>query len=235
MMSLVALSAVVLAQTSLSTSLVESDRRMVFEAKFGPYVPLIDRTWAQGSGPYFRVFNSEAMILGEGVLEYQFFQAFGTAAGGLSAGYAEKYAPSIGPNGEKLGQKTGLKITPLKAYASYRFDWLARNLSIPFVPYGKLGLVMAWWSVSNGDSVEIADGMRGAGTKYGWMATGGLALMLDFLDPRLARDFDSGMGVNHSYVFAEYAAQELTNFGTQASTALDLSSRHWMFGLAFEF
>ena len=44
--------------------------------------------------------------------------------------------------------------------------------------------------------------------------------------------------MNHTYLFAEYAVQELTlevsgsGFG---ATGLDLSSRHWMFGLSFEF
>lgn len=235
MMSLSLVAAVVLSQSSVSSKPMESERHMVFEAKLGPYVPLIDRPFAAQQGPYYRVYNSEAMILGEGSLEYQVFQTFGSIAVGASAGYAEKYAPSIGPTGEKLAQKTGLKVIPLKAYAVYRFDWLASRFGIPLVPYGKLGLAMAYWSVSNGDSTEIANGMRGAGSKYGYFGVGGLALMLDFLDPRLARDFDSGMGVNHSYVFAEYAAQELNNFGTQAKTDLDFSSRHWMFGLAFEF
>jgi D-methionine transport system permease protein len=39
---------------------------------------------------------------------------------------------------------------------------------------------------------------------FGLSFTAGLSFMLDFLDQRLARDFDSSVGVNHTYLFAEF-------------------------------
>jgi hypothetical protein len=60
-----------------------------------------------------------------------------------------------------------------------------------------------------------------------------LSLLLDFLDMRLARDFDTGVGVNHTYLFAEYTLQEVNKFETKGT--LDLSSQHWMFGISLEF
>ena len=56
--------------------------------------------------------------------------------------------------------------------------------------------------------------------------------MLDVLEPRLARDFDSDVGVNHSYLFAEYTHAEVNNFG---GGGFNLSTRHWMFGLALDY
>lgn len=213
----------------------ESPRSMVAEAKLGPYTPLIDRVFADQPGPYQQVFGGSPMLLGEVVLEYQFFQLFGSLAAGASIGYAEKFGHAVDTStGETTSQSTGLKLTPVKAYLVYRFDVLDQRWSVPLVPYLKGGLVVMPWWVTNGPSIEVADNLRGAGTKFGFMGTVGLALTLDFLDARLARDFDTGMGVNHTYVFAEFALQEMTNFATQATGDLDLSSRHWMFGLAFE-
>ena len=74
---------------------------------------------------------------------------------------------------------------------------------------------------------------RGQGVKFGIAGVLGLALQLDFIDQRLARDFDSSVGVNHTYLFAEGTLQEMNLFG--GSKALDLSSAHFMFGLGFEF
>jgi hypothetical protein len=61
-----------------------------------------------------------------------------------------------------------------------------------------------------------------------------VSLELDFLDPRLARDFDSSIGVNHTYLFAEGTVQGMALFNTKPRD-LDFSSEHFMFGLGFEF
>lgn len=119
----------------------------------------------------------------------------------------------------------------MKALLVYRWDYAAVKWSIPLVPYLKGGAVFAPWWVTKGGEIEVVDGLRAQGFNVGIVFTGGLALQLDFLDRRLARDFDTSAGVNHTYLFAEWSLQELNLTGRQ----LDLSSRHWMFGLAFEF
>ncbi|NTX54459.1 hypothetical protein HR086_24495, partial [Myxococcus sp. CA039A] len=58
------------------------------------------------------------------------------------------------------------------------------------------------------------------------------AFLLDVLQPRFARDFDSGLGINHSYLFAEYTYADVDNFGKPGFV---LSSRRWMFGLALDY
>jgi hypothetical protein len=80
--------------------------------------------------------------------------------------------------------------------------------------------------------VEYADGKRGAGGKFGYGGTAGLSLLLDVLEPRLARDFEVDVGVKHSYLFAEFTYADVNDFW---QPGLDLSSQHWMFGLAFDF
>lgn len=219
-----------------------SEKSMEFEIKLGPYKPFVDRRFPdvpEAERPYQKSFQGSPMLIGEIELDKQLWQAFGTLAVGFSIGYAEKFGKATdAATGQVADESTGIRLVPMKALAVYRWDYAVTKWNIPLVPYLKAGLVMAPWWVIKGKDIEVADGVRGAGIKWGLAAVFGLALQLDFLDPRLARDFDTSAGVNHTYLFAEYAVQELVfeqspqGFG---SYGLDLSSRHWMFGLSFEF
>ena len=217
---------------------LESPRSMYFEAKLSPYTPLLDRPFMDlpaAERPYYAVFGGGAMLMGEVEVDYQFFQKFGSLAAGLSVGYAEKFGHSIDAVSKmQVAQSTGLRIVPIKALVVYRFDWIKETYKVPLVPYLKGAVVgMPWWVV-NGGSVELSGIQRGEGIKFGLAGVLGLALQMDFLDQRLARDFDSSVGVNHTYLFAEGTIQEMNLFGNTAK-ALDLSSNHFMFGLGFEF
>ncbi|MFT3842011.1 MAG: MXAN_2562 family outer membrane beta-barrel protein [Myxococcaceae bacterium] len=230
---------------------METPRSMMIEFKLGPMVPLVDRAFNDGSTPYKSTFGGKGknvwMLLGEIQFERQLFQEFGTLAAGVSIGYGEKYAHEVRSDGSISADPTSLKIMPLKALASYRFDWLAINHNIPLVPYLKAGLVLMPWWITDSTGVAVTEGLPGKGVNYGYFGTVGLALQLDFLDPRLARDFDTGVGVNHTYLFGEFTLQEVNNFGKQLPpdpnnpkpnttlAAIDLSSQHWMFGIALEF
>lgn len=224
-------------ELSGSKKRLESPRDMFFEAKLSPYTPLLDRPFMDlpaADRPYNAVFGGGAMLLGEIEVDYQFFQKFGSLAGGLSVGYSEKFGLSIdAATGERVDQSTGLRIVPIKALLVYRFDWAKQQFHVPLVPYAKAAFVVMPWWVVNGGSVELSGIQRGEGVKFGLAGVLGLALELDFLDNRLARDFDSSMGVNHTYLFAEGTLQEM-NFGGGAR-GIDLSSAHFMFGLGFEF
>lgn len=213
----------------------ESPRSMMLEVKFSPYTPFIDRPFGNTDGPYQTVFGGGPMLLGEIEFEYQFFQKLGSLSAGLSVGYAEKFGRAIDEvTREATSQTTGLQLVPFKGLLVYRFDWLSIKHDIPLVPYLKGAVaVMPWW-VTKGDGVEVDDrGIRGAGLSTGLAGVAGLAITLDFLDQRLARDFDTGMGVNHTYIFGEFTLQEMGLFSPKA--ALDMSSQHWLFGLSFEF
>lgn len=214
---------------------LESGKTMVVDAKLGLWTPLIDRAFPDGPGPYQTVFSGQPMLMGELNLEYELFQKLGTLSAGAGAAYAEKFAHALdATTGAPAAQATGLRVFQFKALLAYRFDYAAVHWQVPLVPYVKGAFIAApWWSTSGGE-IELADGLPGNGVKYGLGGTLGLALMLDFLDPRLARDFDTSAGVNHSYLFAEYTLNEVNDFGAGGTGALDLSSRHWMFGLAFE-
>lgn len=220
-----------------SRTILESPRTMFLEVKFSPFTPLMDRPFEGDTAatlPYKQILGGGPLLLGEVQFDYQFFQRFGSLSGGISVGYGEKFGKSLAADtGATIEQSTGLRLLPLKAVLSYRFDWAKQRWAVPLVPYLKGAFVaMPWW-MTNGGEIEVSAGERAEGIKYGVAGVLGLLLELDFLDQRLARDFDTGLGVNHSYLFAEYTVQDMRLFNTSA-LALDFSSYHWMFGLAFE-
>jgi hypothetical protein len=177
------------------------------------------------------------MLLGEMEFDYQFFQKFGSLGIGASVGYAEKYAKAFEADGvTRSSQSSGFHVLPIKALLIYRWDWAFVRHDVPLVPYVKAGAVLMPWWITKGAAIEVDGDKRAAGYKFGLAAVVGLALSLDFLDKRLARDFDTSMGVNHTYLFAEWTYQN-TSFLEFAPDAkpLILDSMHWMFGLGLEF
>ncbi len=213
----------------------ESPRSSMLEVKLGSYLPMIDSESGLTGTPYATTFDG-AMLLLEVQGEAQFYQGFGTASVGLSVGYAEKFARATqllpGGGTAPSADSTGIRVVPVRLLAVYRFDVAANEWGVPLVPYVKAGLVgIPYWLLKSGDVEEFA-GERGSGIRVGYQATLGMSLQLDFLDRRFARDFDSGLGVNHSYLFAEYTWANVDNFGTGG---LVLSHRGWFFGLGLEY
>jgi hypothetical protein len=208
----------------------QSPKDMFLEFKLAPWSPAL-------APALITTYGSLPMLLGEVEFDYQVFQKFGTIAVGVSAGYAEKFAKAfVSGTEQRSGESTGLRVVPIKVLAIYRFDLTWLRWDVPLVPYIKGGVVgMPWW-ITKGADVESYLGKAGAGTRFGLVGVVGLSLTLDFLDRRLARDFDSSVGVNHSYLFAEFALQDLSLFNAASNTApIDFSTKHFTFGLGFEF
>jgi hypothetical protein len=211
---------------------VDSPRTGALEIKFGGYKPRIDTEEGLEGAPYQDTFGDASMLLFELEIQRYLYQGIGSAGLGFSAGYAEKYANTITDAGDTAEEKTALKVAPLKLNLLYKFDYPAFRWRVPLVPYGKLGLIyMPWWIEKGGETQELSE-RSGKGGRWGYGLTVGASFLLDVLEPRLARDFDSDIGVNHSYFFAEWTYAEVNNFG---SPGLVLSSRHWMFGLALDY
>lgn len=222
---------------------LESPRSMFIEVKVGYFLPNIDKQLRSlpdaapaAEQPYAKIFGTGWMWLGEIEVEYQFFQKFGTLAAGLSVGYAEKYGKAYNVQSQaRSGESSGLRFIPIKALLVYRFDYAKQRWNVPLVPYVKVAFVAAPWWITAGKDVEVQPPNDSAiSVSLGFAETFGLALQLDFLDPRLARDFDSSVGVNHTYLFAEGTLQQLNVFN-QVPGKFDMSSEHFSFGLGFEF
>lgn len=212
-----------------------------FQFQLGGYHPQIDGEAAlNGNTPYYRIFGSKGILLAELEWDRQFFQKFGSLAGGVSAGYGEVYGHGIvASSGEVSTDLSSMKVVPLKLMLTYRFDVLAKRYGIPLVPFAQGGFVYQLFSISSG-SGETATALddktgstsTGSGARYGVEGDLGLALLLDFFDEPLAKDFDIDLGVNHSYFFGEHRSSKVDDFGGKS---LNFSDNYWLFGLALEY
>jgi hypothetical protein len=170
-------------------------------------------------------------------LDYELFHRFGTIAAGIGFGYFSVTGTSPVASGTGLpsGDKSTLKVMPLSASAVYRFDYFLERRKIPVVPYGKLGLDWAYWQITDGNDEIASDGHggHGRGGTLGWHAAVGLALVLDFLDPEAARDFDADLGVNHTSLVFQYTYADISGLGM--SDRLHVGDNNWSLGLMFQF
>jgi hypothetical protein len=207
-----------------------------FEMRFGRYLPRVDSSLSGGT-PFASTFgNSNRYLVGLEVdLQVVRFPHLGTLGPGLGWGYTRAnalahltYAPTV-----QSAESTSLTTMPFYLVGVFRADVLARDYGIPFVPYAKLGIGYALWWASEGGHASVADGVVGRGSSYGLQYALGGMFLLDWLDPQTARDADNGLGINHSYVFAEWYNSELNGFGSKSS--LNVGADTWVLGIAIEF
>jgi hypothetical protein len=223
---------------AMGAARAESPLDSALELKLSNYQPQIDSSPGLSQPVYSKYFGNNNILLFEAEYEYQLWQSFGSFALGGSAGYGEIYGHGVygaGPQaGQSSGDTTALKVYPLKALAVYRFDVLSRRWNIPLVPFAKLGFVYQLYQVTNGSggTATALNGQQGQGGVPGWEGDLGLAFLLDFFDNDVARDFDLDVGVNHSYVFAEWSHAEINDFGGKD---IVFSDQFLKFGLAVEF
>lgn len=220
----------------------------VVELKLGSYFPQIDAesgiqsAIAAGDiskGPYATAFGDKHILLFQLEYDHEFFQAFGSISGALSAGYGEVYGKGVfdSDTSQASSDSTSLKVWPLKLLAVYRFDVLLQRWHIPFVPFVKGGLVCELWRISNGSGgTATADGRDGQGANWGWEGDIGLAFALDWLDSDLAQDMDIDLGINHTYLFGEWSDMSpIRKNPFSPPDRIRLNDKLFNFGLAFEF
>lgn len=132
-----------------------------------------------------------------------------------------------------------LDIYPLYLSAVLRADTFWRNLGFPIVPYGKVGLGLAFWSASDGGGTSKsqlpgeAKAKSGEGMTLGTHFALGAALALDFIDSGASRNMDNAVGINATYLYAEYYWLNLNGLGSK--DAMYVGTNTWAAGLAFEF
>jgi hypothetical protein len=212
----------------------ESPRRFMLELKFGPFRPDVDREFKTKT-PWKDVFGDTQFLMTQLEGDYEFFTRYGVLAVGGTIGYSQAKGKGLLPDGTKSADTTKFHTMPLSVSLVYRFDWLAQKYKFPLVPVGKAGLDgWLWWATNGTGSVSrAADGSVGRGITFGGHATAGLMFLLDVLAPGMAQTFDVELGVNNTYLFAEYTWYWIDDFGSKKS--MDLSSRNFLAGVAFEF
>lgn len=218
---------------------VESPQEAAFELRIGRYVPSIDNEF-QTAKPYEQTFGTKNRYSIGFEVDWQAFRIpyFGTLGPGIGIEYTKISGQSFVASDPTLqtragpGETSSLTIFPIYAVAVLRVDYLAREVKIPIVPYLKLGVGSAFWSVGTGDGTASQNGVKGHGFSYGpQFALGGMFL-LDAIDPVSAIEMDANTGVNNSYFFVEWYLSELNGFGSGGQ--LQVGTNTWVLGLALE-
>jgi len=214
-----------------------SPQRFAFELTFGPYRPNVDGEFGGRRDPYNEYFGSGHELLSRIEVDYQFFHRFGSLGIGVGAGYftVTGTAPVADGTGFPSGDQSTMKVIPMNLSLVYRLDYFLDNYKFPLVPFAKVGLDYAYWQITDGNDSIATDSMggRGRGGTMGWHVAGGLALVIDFLDPDAAHDFDEDLGVNHTAITFEFFHSDISGLGQ--SNKMHLGDTDWTLGLLIEF
>jgi hypothetical protein len=221
----------------------ESPQNFAAEIRFGLWNPAIDSDPALSGAPFKQAFGTAPRLLVSAEFDWQAFRIphLGTIGPGIGAGYASISRPAqlatCPPTGScESGETTTLQVFPFDLVAVLRADVLYRSFHVPLVPYVKAGLGYAIWRASNslGTSRSKDGGVLGVGSSLGSHVAVGLALNLNPFDEYAARGFDESLGVNGTYLFAEWTREDLTGLGIQHDP-MRVGGMSWTFGLALEF
>lgn len=216
------------------TAVAESPRNVMVELKFGPFRPEVDREF-RGKTPWADAFGQSQFLMTQLELDWEFFTKVGVLALGGTIGYSRAQGHSRTPDGEKAEDSTSFHLLPLSLSLIYRFDWAAHRYSVPLVPVVKGGMDGWFWWATNGvgQVSRSQDEVAGRGLTFGGHVSVGLMFLLDVLAQGMAKTFDNELGVNNSYLFAEYRWSWIDDFGS--SKSIRLSYRNFLAGIAFEF
>jgi len=233
----------------------ESAQNFAFEARFSPWQPDVDSEFGGRARPFYDYFSYvdadgtkrvRDRLLGGLEVDWQALRLGSVASLGLGFGASYSQFGTAAPvtaTGQASGQESTLHLLPVHGVVVARLDVLARRTVVPLVVYGKAGVVVTHWWMMLGEDFSRRNpgsptvttnntgdyGQSARGFSYGWMFAAGAMLRLDFLEPRAQRSWDLEMGVNHSYLFAEYMV--ITDW---SRPQLHVGSDAWVFGLAFE-
>ncbi|MFH1131577.1 MAG: MXAN_2562 family outer membrane beta-barrel protein [Pseudomonadota bacterium] len=220
-----------------------SPKNFAFELKLGPYSPNIDSEFITGKGPYETIFGESTGLMFQAEFDYQIWNGFGNIGLGLSAGFFNVSANACKDDGsdttpssciDKTQGETSIMLFPFSLLAVYRFDVLATKWDIPFVPFGKIGPnYTLWWTQNTSENIKQNDSANIVGGTFGWQVNAGVSLLLDVFEPDSAKALDNDLGINHTYLFFEFAYVKADGFGSK--TALHVGDITWQAGLAFEF
>lgn len=219
----------------------ESPQHFALELRFAPYKPNIDSEPGVTGAPYQSTFGTTPRLLGAVEFDWQALRIphFGSIGPGASIGYTSMSANANfttcppAPASCQSAENTSLEVFPMYAVAVLRVDVLMKDFGIPLIPYGKAGAGLAFWRASNDAGTSSYNGVAGKGHTWGTHFAVGLALSLNWLDPRASRSLDSAVGINNTAIFGEWMFAGLNGFG--ASDSLYVGTSTWVAGLALEF
>jgi len=224
----------------------ESPRWGSFHFKLGSYRPNIDSEFKGQGGcaggadctPYQDLFGAGGAMVYQVEFARSLLTGYGSLDLGVGVGWSSKTAKGfVQGTTTRSGDSTSFRILPLTLSLSYRLDTFARRF--PLVPFARVALERyQWWATGGGGSTSagLPGQGSGSGATNGWSGALGLAFLLDFLDPTLAREMDRDIGINETYLFLQAGKAEVNDFGSKKSWDLSPDkSVTWSGGLLFAF
>jgi hypothetical protein len=219
----------------------KSPQHFALEIRISPFSPDIDKESSLGGKtPYKDTFGTMKRALVGFEFDYQAIRipGVGTLGPGFSASYTQMTDHSFRVDGTRSAENTDLTLYPMYLAAVLRADVLFRRYKIPVVPYGKAGVGLTFWEISNpGGTAATSDAsgnvVKGKGHTWGTQWALGLAIALDALDPGASRNMDNAVGINSTYIYGEYYLAAMN--GIAQSHPLLVGTNTWAAGLAFEF
>jgi hypothetical protein len=216
----------------------ESPQTMAMEFRVGMYAPEVDSEFAGDVHPFRDAFGKDDTFTWGGEYDVQFWHGFGSLGAFGAVSWGRMSGKGLLTDGSQSSDETTMTLLPFVVGAVYRFDVLATRFNVPFVLALKGGLDYTVWTIDDGvgDTSEYEttdkETVKGEGGTWGLYGAVSLHLLLDFFEPHAAKVFDNDLGVNNSYLFAEYAWWVVDDFGS--SSSFNLSDSGLVFGLAFE-
>ena len=225
-----------------------SPQHFAIEVGFSPFSPNVDSDPSlHGCTPFADIFGTSPSVMVSGEFDWQALRIphLGTLGPGAGIGTVSfsANAPYSGSgrtggcvtgSGQASGEQTSLTLYPMTALAVFRADVFWKDVGVPLVPYAKAGLGTTIWQASNTLGTSNFGGSPGRGYTLGSQLVLGLSFNLNVFDPYAARNFDEEMGVNGTYLFAEWSYANMNGLWLQ-NNALRVGGAFWTFGIAWEF
>lgn len=149
-----------------------------------------------------------------------------------SGGTTGACTPATVSGGTDGNTTTSFTVIPLSLGVIYKMNLLQKHLQFPLTVYGKLAYDYFFWSIKSDNDTAVRGTRQGKGATPGYHGTVGIALGLDWIDPRP----NTSIFLN-SYLFVEVSRYVVDGFKQFRNTnKLDLSSTAFISGgLSFDF
>ena len=199
-----------------------------FELMAGLYRPNVDSEFTNGAHPWLTSFGTGRDWLYRVGWARDVYSRYGSIELGVQVGWFHQVGHGTLPDGSPSGDRTAFAMIPTSATLTYRLDVFADRYGVPLAPYGRFALDRYNWWVTNGNGKTVR-----SGATNGYSLAAGLALLLDWFDPRLARDFWMDTGILHTYLFGEARWTHVDDFGSKTSWILSDDKTSISGGLLF--
>lgn len=212
----------------------ESPKWGTFEVRVGQYLPDVDAEFDGAATPFADVYGTDRGWFPKILASYTLLDRFVQVDVGLGTGWfrlegkGRQQAQSTDPvTGDPLfdpvtgdpiyewvpsRDTTKFNVIPATLALTVRVDGAAERWPVPLSVYGRVALERYHWWVTDGSGSESE-----SGATNGWSFGGGVAFLLDFVDPYLARELEADSGVNDTWLYFEVERSRVDDFGSSRS------------------